>query len=164
MGLWHGHFLWDHYSICHSILRGIGPFHLGYHTHYYKVAHSIPLNVFKGHSFIRHSFNVCGIRGIIPSFINDSGSCVFCLFILVTLVRDLSILLIFPKKHLLCSLIFLIIFLFSFYLCCNLYFHFVLFTFSLILLSSLFRWLLISFYFFFSNTILIILNFPQALF
>lgn len=125
------------------MLRGICPFHLGYHIYHYKVAHSIPLNVFKGHSFKRHSFNVCGIRGVIHYFINDSGSCVFCLFILVTLVRDLSILLIFTKKHLLCSLIFLLIFLFSFYLCSNLYFHFVLFTFSLILPSSLFRWLLI---------------------
>lgn len=125
---WMDIFLWGH-STYHSIFGVISPFYLGYLIRYYKVAHSTLLL----------SFSVCVIRGSIQSFITDSGNCVF---ILVTLVRDLSILLIFSKKHLFCSLIFRLVFLFLIDLCMLLPLLFTLFIFVNFLFYL--RYLLIS--------------------
>lgn len=65
-------------------LQGIGPFHQSYQIYGYRVV------------FLYYLFNVCGVSCDILSVIPDIGH--LCLsFLLVSLARSLSILLVFSK-------------------------------------------------------------------
>lgn len=140
--------------LANCIFQEFGPFHLGYQVIGYQV-----VLVFSYYPFVVHGSVVMSSWSFLMLII-------FVLSVFLSLVKGLSILLIFLRWQYLVSLFSSIVFLFLINFCSNFYYFFLLFTLDIISSSfSLFlrwnlKWLTVDF----SYTLSIqSLNYPQAL-